>query len=151
MGGEIYHVAYSRRTGRIRDFKVYLNTDFAKHIIMAPVLDWSLIEFSKRLKEFSQRVSNIAGRVIPCERPYTFYGNTAFITRCNFSDRGVWLGLNDGTAEALLNGGPTKKMIRYDSFGISEDLEPLVLQHMFGEWVDEAPVLIQRPNCMSHQ
>jgi len=111
------------------DFLVYLDTNFAKEMI----LSHTHINKQKRFNELMDEELKRLG--VNWSNPCTFYGDSCFISQFYIGRNGVWLSTSHQTIDDLLKEKISSKCVEYNSHNVDVSNEAYALMFLFNKWV----------------
>ena len=103
---------------------------------------------SKIFKEKQDRLNQIASEDLKKQginwlKPYTFQGDSAFISKFYLGSNGVWLSAETIGLEDILKDNSSKKPIKYDTHNVDNKYQIYALMMLFDTWVEYSDVIRQ--------
>ena len=112
------------------EFRVYLDHIVAREAVRL-----------KHPSKVQMRMNEIANQElqrlgINWTNPYTFHGDSGFITQVNIGQNGVWLSTDHQTIEDLLDGKESPTPVEFHSHNVDTPTQAYSLMVLFGKWVE---------------
>lgn len=120
------------------DFKVYLNSNFARRMITAHVSQ----ERQKKMNEMAN--DDLIRFNISWRNPFLFHESSGFISQFYLGRNGAWLSTDHQNISSLLTDSASSRPIEYHSHNVDLRDEAYVLIRLFDKWIHYAEALIAK-------